>query len=387
MAACEEQSTGNGAGRHPFLTLAAYASLGAGVIHGGAIGIHAEHPALARVFVAITLAQIGWGVLALQRPERPMLLVGIAVNAVAVGGWLTTRFVGLSWMSGLESSKAPQVTDTVCAALGATALVIALAGLVVGRVATTSARTVPSVLFVSVAVVPAMWLGASHSHGDAHGHELTEEQVAAAEAGWPRPFDPAVAMDVSGIPGVDASQERRALDLIAATRRELPTWSTTEAARAAGYTSIRDAATGYEHYVNWRLLLDGKLLDPTAPESLVFRVDGAERTLVSAMFMAAPGTPMDDPSLTGYAGALMQWHIHDNLCWRDVDGQPVVAGITNFSGRCPAGTENRGLDIPMVHVWIVAHECGPFAAIEGIAAGTAAVSDSERVDLCLNAEH
>jgi hypothetical protein len=36
----------------------------------------------------------------------------------------------------------------------------------------------------------------------------------------------------------------------------------------------------------------------------------------------------------------------------------------------------------MVHVWITPHECGPFAAIEGVAAGTADASDAERVDLC-----
>jgi hypothetical protein len=36
----------------------------------------------------------------------------------------------------------------------------------------------------------------------------------------------------------------------------------------------------------------------------------------------------------------------------------------------------------MVHVWITPHECGPFAALEGVAAGVADASDAERVDLC-----
>ena len=40
----------------------------------------------------------------------------------------------------------------------------------------------------------------------------------------------------------------------------------------------------------------------------------------------------------------------------------------------------------MVHVWIAPHICGPFAALEGIGAGSASVSDSERVDLC-NKKH
>jgi hypothetical protein len=79
----------------------------------------------------------------------------------------------------------------------------------------------------------------------------------------------------------------------------------------------------------------------------------------------------------------MQWHAHDNLCWRlGPGGTPVVAGITDASGRCTVGSLRVGFDVAMVHVWITPHECGPFAAVEGIAAGTAAVDDSERVDLC-----
>jgi len=37
---------------------------------------------------------------------------------------------------------------------------------------------------------------------------------------------------------------------------------------------------------------------------------------------------------------------------------------------------------PMVHVWITPNVCGPFAALEGVGAGVADASDSERVDLC-----
>jgi hypothetical protein len=36
----------------------------------------------------------------------------------------------------------------------------------------------------------------------------------------------------------------------------------------------------------------------------------------------------------------------------------------------------------MVHVWIAAHPCGPFAALEGEGAGRADVTDAERVDMC-----
>ena len=122
-------------------------------------------------------------------------------------------------------------------------------------------------------------------------------------------------------------------------------------------------------------------LDPNKPESLVYRVDGSQRTLVSAMFIAN-ARPLDDPELVDYGGPLMQWHNHDNLCWGlDDNGNPVVKGITDDAGNCPAGTVKAGGENPMVHVWIAPHECGPFAALEGHGAGQVA-GDGQRVDQC-----
>jgi hypothetical protein len=40
----------------------------------------------------------------------------------------------------------------------------------------------------------------------------------------------------------------------------------------------------------------------------------------------------------------------------------------------------------MVHVWIGANPCGPFAALEGNGAGVADLPDNQRVDKC-NAQH
>jgi hypothetical protein len=135
--------------------------------------------------------------------------------------------------------------------------------------------------------------------------------------------------------------------------------------------------------VNRRLIVDGKFLDPTAPESLVYEVKGSTKTLVSAMFMADIGVAVDDPKLTDYAGPLMQWHVHDNLCFRNnAEGRSVVAGVLDAQGNCPPGSILGGIGIAMVHVWIAAHPCGPFAALEGEGAGRAAVSDQERVDMC-----
>src|SRR5258706_15645442 len=83
--------------RVPGLTLAAMTSIGAGIIHAAAAGVHAEHPQLARLFILIAVAQVGAGLVAVSRPNRLLAVLIVAVNAVAVAGWLATRVTGISW--------------------------------------------------------------------------------------------------------------------------------------------------------------------------------------------------------------------------------------------------------------------------------------------------
>jgi hypothetical protein len=222
--------------------------------------------------------------------------------------------------------------------------------------------------------------------GNAHADDHTDEANGVSsgdELAWPQPWDPTGPIDFSGVPGVSPQQQARAEQLVADTLRELPAFADVDSLEALGYRSIGDASTGHEHYINNALIGDDKFLDPTAPESLVFAVDGDERTLVSAMFIAKE-TPIDDQALTEYAGPLMQWHVHDNLCWGlNDEGVPVVVGVLeNFGGTCPEGTLHAGGENPMVHVWIAPHECGPFAALEGHGAGQASVSEGARMDMC-----
>lgn len=295
--------------RLPGVAVAALASIGAGAVHAAATGIHAEHPQLARLFVVITVAQLAAGLWALVRPVRVAGLALVAVNAIAVGGWLLTRLSGISWIDGLEVREAPQFADTACALMGAVAVGTALAGFLVGWRPSPPRQlrlAFPSLAIAALAV-PAMWSGGTHVHShdagsaahshdatgaagegaaaaehtDDHPHDTTVDPVtgdtvahdhpddAVAAAGWPRPWDPAVGIDMSGVPGVSAEQMARAEQLIADTQRELPRWSTTDAAIADGYKSIGDAGTGVEHYIKSSLIPDDILLDPTQPESLV----------------------------------------------------------------------------------------------------------------------
>jgi hypothetical protein len=433
------------AGGRAALTCAAFASIGAGLVHAAAVGIHAEHTGLTRIFVTVAVLQVAAGAWALARAARPAALAVAIVGAGALGGWALTRTTGISWINGLEQAEDPQFADTAAAALAAVSLVGG--ALTAWRPRPSSVVRVPVALVAALAVivtVPAMTKATTHDHSAGHepgeaAHDhgtpaaapgeaaaadptaADEHADATSEAGhddvdhgvvddvgatvphhdehadatghahettsvetpsWPRPWDPAGGIDFSGVPGVSAEQQARAEQLVVDTLAELPRFADPATAVEAGYSSIGDARTGFEHYINRNLIFDDTWLDPSEPESLVYRVDGDARTLVSAMFIAS-GKAIDDPELLGYGGALMQWHVHDNLCWGlDDDGLPKVVAVTDdHGGTCPAGTVHAGGDNPMVHVWIAPHPCGPFAALEGHGAGQVA-GDGTRVDQC-----
>lgn len=396
--------------RHPGIAIAGLTSLAAGIIHGGAIGLHVEHPQLARIFIVTTLLQVGWGLTMLLAPRAVLIPAGVLINGAAVGGWLLTRIAGVSWIDGLEVAESPQWADSICAGLGAIAATTALAAMLIGSRPLPSVRLTYPAMACAVLVVPAMWTGSTHVHNHSsaltasgvvdesqpHGHSdeaaiqvvnvdgsTTETTAHPHSTDWPRAYDPAVGLDISGVDGVSAKQEARARALIEDTLDQLPRWADYDDAVSQGWVSIGDESTGFEHLINRRLIFDDKFLDPSAPEALVYKAEGSKRTLVSAMFMANFGVAIDDPKLTDFAGPLMQWHVHDNLCFRNTtDGRSVVAGVLDADGKCPTGSELTGVGIAMVHVWIAAHPCGPFAALEGVGAGRASVSDSERKDMC-----
>lgn len=217
--------------------------------------------------------------------------------------------------------------------------------------------------------------------------DATDPESAVA-ATWPRPYDPALPLDLSGVPGVSGEQKQRALALIEASRAAATLWTDYDKVRASGWSSFGDALAGFEHLINRDLVDDDYLLDPTRPESLVYRVDGDKRELIAYMFLARSGQALDDPELLGYAGRLMEWHNHADLCMRYVDGDPVakIAGFAKPDGTCemPGAVPAAQADAAhaMVHVWLVANDCGPFAALEGAARGTTLTAAGDRVDVC-----
>ena len=98
--------------------VAGLASIGAGVVHATAAGMHAEHELLTRLFVATAAAQVLIGALVLLRAGRLTAIGTALINGAAVVAWAITRVADISWIGGLEQAEAPQFADTACAALG-----------------------------------------------------------------------------------------------------------------------------------------------------------------------------------------------------------------------------------------------------------------------------
>ncbi len=421
--------------RAPRLAIASIASGAAAVLHAAAAGIHADNAGLARLFIALAVFQAAAAITGFIRDDQRASWALVVVNLVALAGWVVTRLSGIEWINGLEFPERPQLADSIAAAFAAVAVAGAVAAARPGARPVARSAVTNAALLAGVLLVPALIDTTSHDHGgsgshghggdavaiagsgdavvhgddghadDGHGHssdtgggsgissggdidaalgQLVGDQLVTDHAHtWPRPWDPTQTIDFSGVDGVTPQQQARAEQLARDTLRDLPAFADVASLPGLGYQSIGDASTGFEHFVNYGLIGDEVFLDPTQPESLVFRVDGDERTLVSAMFIAG-GRPVDDPELVDFGGALMQWHVHDNLCWGlDENDEPKVVAVLEAPGdTCPALSINAGAENPMVHVWIAPHECGPFAALEGHGAGQVDPAAGARIDQC-----
>jgi hypothetical protein len=337
------------------LVVASLASLGAGAIHVRAVGLHGEHGEAAVAFALLAAFQVAWGVLALVRARRFVVALGALGNAVALGGWLTTRTSGIGFIDGLEVAESPGFADGVAAALAAVAVLGAVAYLIAP-----SRLRLPMLAgpFPAAAVTGTLVVAAIvAATGDTHAH--SDDQ--------PVPYDGTLPVDLSGVPGVTPEQEAEAEALVTANIQALPRFAEPDAAYAAGYRSVDDSDTGVEHFINWSLINDGRNLDAQYPESLVYKVEpGGGRTLEAAMYVLEPPATLDTVPPLG--GPLVQYHVHNDLCWTGEDGAYTVFAADQLPAPCPTGSHRRLLE-PMLHVWIVGNPCGPFAALEGISGG------------------
>ena len=348
------------------------ASLGAGAIHAAAVGVHSEHRAAVVTFTVVAAAQLALGALALARGNRAVVALGALVNLGLVGGWLLAKTNGISFVAGLEEAETPQLADSLAAGLAIVAVMAAAAHLL--AIGSRSLLRSPlltggSALLVASLAVPGMLSAGTHQHDEGHAddhgsHAAAAESTEGSAVVPPKPYDPALPIDLGGVEGVTPQQQAAAENLLAITIVRLPQFADVATAEAMGFRSIGDGFLGHEHYLNAANMSDDRLLDPDYPESLVFDTSVTPKRLVAAMYMLNEGDTLADVPELG--GKLTQWHVHDNLCFAP-GGR--VAGLTDADGGCGAGLE-KGAETPMIHVWITPHPCGPFAALDGVAGGT-----------------
>jgi hypothetical protein len=226
-------------------------------------------------------------------------------------------------------------------------------------------------------------------HGEHDDHGEPDDEAEATGVAKPLPvladgtLDPE-GVDLSGVEGVTAQQQAYAEDLLVRSINTLPKWANYDDAIDDGYLSIGDDLTGEEHVIKWDTIDDDNWLDPNEPEALVYKVvrnaDGTTtKTLEAAMFLLPDQFNLENAPTDG--GALMQFHIHDDLCFTD-SPQPLVRGLRPHGGECQPPLVAFDPNI-MIHVWIRPNACGPFAALQGVGGGQ--IKTGEKVS-CLH-EH
>jgi hypothetical protein len=336
------------------------------MVHAAAAGSHSGDADVAWLFAVCAVAQVGWAVLAVTRPTRPVLVVGAVLNAACVAAWVLSRTVGL--VAPLEPVEPVGAQDLAAAALGAVAAACALVALRPVRTWRPLDRPlVVAVSFLVLAVtVPAMAAGHTH-HGGAHEHDqagtpIGSTHVHTGGAATVEADDEAPIVSLADGRLTDR-QRARAATLLDRTRVAMRMqFPDKEHVVAAGYTWIGDGrrAGGFEHFVNVSYLADDRELDPQHIESIVLQrqADGSE-LVVTAMYILKRGkTLADAPDI---AGSLTPWHDHQNLCW-DASGVRLAGIVVN--GQCwPGGTFRP--TAPMMHVWLTYPPCGPFSGVEG----------------------
>jgi hypothetical protein len=116
--------------------------------------------------------------------------------------------------------------------------------------------------------------------------------------------------------GATPGEQAAADALVADVRATLAGYADLDAAVAAGYQPPQRQRPRehdkLQHYVHLGRAADGRSLDPTLPEGLVYATaPGGEGdpVLVGAFFVVRPGEPAPQP-----AGDLVVWHSHDSQC-------------------------------------------------------------------------
>ncbi|MBW3627435.1 MAG: hypothetical protein KY412_07475, partial [Actinobacteria bacterium] len=164
--------------------------------------------------------------------------------------------------------------------------------------------------------------------------------------------------DTSGVAAAAVQQKAEADALVTATNLALASagYHDVAQAEAAGYRPVQAPTSDLVHYVHPTHLASPAVLDPAAPESLVYLSTPDGPVLQGAMYIL-PSVESPVPDVGGLAA---HWHAHDDLCFSTTTA--MIVGTTNPDGSCPPGARNQATP-PMLHVWTIDHPEGPFAGL------------------------
>ena len=142
---------------------------------------------------------------------------------------------------------------------------------------------------------------------------------------------------------------------VADSRRGLARFADLRDARRAGYAPHERVPRPLKHYFKAAYVIDGRVLDPTRPEGLLYAHTTGGPVLVAAVYMmnraGEPGREV--------GGCLTRWHVHHELCSSD-PAKGLISGVRTRGGSCPPGQVPWAAP-PFLHVWTIDFPGGPFA--------------------------
>jgi hypothetical protein len=352
----------------------AITSVVAAVIHFAVSGEHFEEYWAFGVFMlTIAWLQLAWSVGVVLRPSRWLLALGAVLNGGIVVVYLVTRTVGDvigPTPRDVEPVGFGDAFCTACEVLIVAGVLVLLARPLLQPVSAAAMRS------GSAAIAGAAVILLSFSLVDGGPEMVMAMSTASASAAPARQISlptnspagpvtmPGAAMRMA--PGMKMASgpcttEPTAVQQAATVRLVDQTWSADKkyqnlaTARAAGFRPLTAPGQPVVHYINvanYRATAaGGPVIDPSAPQSLVYANTPHGAVLAAVMYITSPLSTSAPPDP---GGCLTQWHVHTNLCFSKLR----VVGVMNPA--CPAGSVNR-VTQPMMHVWFVPIPGGPTA--------------------------
>jgi hypothetical protein len=272
-----------------------------------------------------TGAFVGFGLWALYAARR------WATNGTPLRGTVDGLVLSvLTYAAVLLSGEAPDQAGLIMKVLEIGAI-----GVILGeRAATKTARLRQSAAVVSMIIALGLtgWIGAFVGGG--HSHELGETPSPGLALPRLEPTPP-------------SAEERSAADrLFEETLLNIGRFEDVSVAAAEGYDVDRMGRLG-GHADNPAYKDDGRILDPTRPETLVYHPGPDGPVLLGAMYQTdESGEP--GPMI---GGSLTVWHGHDHVCFGLLP--PGLGSLGSPMGTCPLGTITVALTNEMIHVWTV----------------------------------